>query len=125
MAFVWRKECSPSEAARFSLPQGRMELTTFLKKSDRELQYRMEFADKFPLEANFRNALRKFTAWRELTKSFSIKKTPRLTTDEEREQEEPNIIKAARSGGQQEKGSARCPRGEVQTKWESPADCLR
>jgi hypothetical protein len=45
----------------FQLPQGRMEeLATLLKKSSRELSYRMQFAEKFPLEENYCNALHKF-----------------------------------------------------------------
>jgi hypothetical protein len=59
----------------FQLPQGRMEeLTTLLEKSDRELSYRMKFAEKFPLEENYCNALQKFPSWHAVVESLTKKK---------------------------------------------------
>lgn len=59
-------------AGRPGIPKERMaELTDSLGKSERELKYRMQFADKYPTEEEFGNALPKFTSWRQVIDSLS------------------------------------------------------
>jgi hypothetical protein len=58
------------------LPNGRLvELATFLKKSETELKYRMQFAEKFPLEEELVTVVTSFCSWSELRDSFSVKET--------------------------------------------------
>ena len=47
------------------------ELTTLLNKSSQELHYRMQFAEKFPLEENYSNALEQFPSWYSFVESLS------------------------------------------------------
>jgi hypothetical protein len=49
------------------------ELTTLLKKSRPELQFRMVFVEKFPLEENYATAVAEFSSWTDLRESFSGK----------------------------------------------------
>ena len=48
--------------------------TTLLKKSIQEIHFRMQFAEKFPLEENYANALAQFPSWYSFVESLSKKK---------------------------------------------------
>lgn len=54
------------------LPEGRLaELTKRTGKSQRELGYRMEFAEACPTEAEYCTAVQKYTSWKDLRQSFT------------------------------------------------------
>jgi hypothetical protein len=66
------------------LPNGYLaELVSRTGKSQRELSYRIQFAERYPTEAELRNALRDYSSWHDMVEHLAAKPEDGGESDEE------------------------------------------